>query len=230
MSSFQMFDLSGERDERGLVSLQIPFHADDLSEFLSYGASNPFGLPEVKRGIKRLETGGYQITVTFEGIDPDEDPEGEGTYELDSSFREEPIEAFPGIETIKRDYGGYEVEGKIKFPSTIPAGSSSGSGLVAKNKGENAPNPYYGMTTYRVMHAIFRHTYIRKTIPSSIFDRAGTTANSLPGGFPTPSGRNWLYQPPKMRRRGDVFEISEELMLSKPGAVWPEAIYSLIQR
>jgi hypothetical protein len=36
--------------------------------------------------------------------------------------------------------------------------------------------------------------------------------------------------PPKVIRRGNAYEIAEEWMLSKPGQVWPAAIYGLIER
>jgi hypothetical protein len=36
--------------------------------------------------------------------------------------------------------------------------------------------------------------------------------------------------PPRAGKRGNVFEISEEWTLSKPGEKWPDAIYGLIQR
>ena len=33
---------------------------------------------------------------------------------------------------------------------------------------------------------------------------------------------------PKVSKRGNVYELSEELMLSAPGG-WPEAVHGLIQ-
>ena len=59
-------------------------------------------------------------------------------------------------------------------------------------------------------------------------DRIGTIQESLPGGFPTPSGRNWIVMPPKISQRGGIYQITEELMLSQPGG-WPENVYKLIQ-
>ena len=88
----------------------------------------------------------------------------------------------------------------------------------------------FGVTTYLVLNAVFRHTYLRRTIPNDLLNRVGTTRSNLPEGFPTPPSRNWLVMPPKVGKRGNVYEISEEWMLSKPGQLWPEAIYGLIER
>ena len=88
----------------------------------------------------------------------------------------------------------------------------------------------FGQSTYLVLHAVFRRTYLVRRVPKDLLDGVGTTRERLPGGLPTPKGRNWLIMPPKVARRGNVFEITEEWMLSKPGQKWPEAIYGLIER
>jgi hypothetical protein len=226
---FQMLGLSGSRDERGLISLAIPWNCGTLSETLSIGGTFPFGLPEVGRAISQLDDGSYQVTINFQGI---EDAEGQAdSFEFDSSFREEPIESHPSIDQIKRQYGGnLNSDGRISFPEKLPGGSSGSGGLNGKRTGTGDKNPMFGVTTYLVLNAVFRHTYLRRTIPNDLLNRVGTTRSNLPEGFPTPPGRNWLVMPPKVGKRGNVYEISEEWMLSKPGQLWPEAIYGLIER
>ena len=226
---FQMLGLSGSRDERGLISLAVPWNCATLAETLFVGGAFPFGLPEVGRAISQLDDGSYQVTINFQGI---EDAEGQAdSFEFDSSFREEPIESHPAIDQIKRQYGGsLNSDGRITFPEKLPGGSAGSGGLNGRRAGAGEKNPMFGVTTYLVLNAVFRHTYLRRSIPGNLLDRVGTTIGSLPEGFPTPPGRNWLIMPPKVGRRGNVYEISEEWMLSKPGQVWPEAIYGLIQR
>ena len=79
-----------------------------------------------------------------------------------------------------------------------------------------------------VLRAVFRHTYLRRTLPGGLLDKIGKIRQGLPEGFPTPNERDWLCMAPKVGRRGNVYEISEELMLSAPGG-WPEAVHGLIQ-
>jgi hypothetical protein len=121
-------------------------------------------------------------------------------------------------------------DGRILFPEKLTSSKSSGSGLSGSKSTSGDKNPLFGMTTYLVLNAVFRHTYLRRTIPGDLLDRVGTTVDRLPESFPTPAGRNWLVMPPRAGKRGNVFEISEEWTLSKPGEKWPDAIYGLIQR
>jgi hypothetical protein len=225
---FQMLGLTGSRDERGLVSLSIPWNCLTLNETLRVGDANPFGLPEVGRTITQLDDASFQVTITFEGT---EAPEGQtDSFEFDSSFREEPIESHPEIDQIKERYGGtLNSEGRITFPEKLPGGRAAGTGLGNRRATGDA-NPLFGVSTYLVLNAVFRHTYLRRTIPNDLLNRVGTTRDNLPEGFPTPPGRNWLIMPPKVIRRGNAYEIAEEWMLSKPGQVWPAAIYGLIER
>lgn len=225
---FQMLGLSGSRDERGLVSLAVPWNCATLAETLAVGGASPFGLPEVARAISQLDDGSFQVTITFEGT---EALEGQAdSFEFDSSFREEPIESHPAIDTIKERYGGtLGSDGRITFPEKLSGIRGSGTGL-GNRRDSSESNPMFGVATYLVLNAVFRHTYLRRTIPNDLLDRVGTTRDNLPEGFPTPPGRNWLVMPPKVARRGNAYEISEEWMLSKPGQRWPEAVYGLIQR
>ena len=115
------------------------------------------------------------------------------------------------------------------IPVSVPATYSQ----AAVESGETTraeKNPLFGQTTYLVLNAVFRRTYLKRRVPANLLDEVGTTRARLPGGLPTPKGRNWLVMPPKVARRGNVFEITEEWMLSKPGEEWPEALYRLIER
>lgn len=227
-SSFQMLGLTGSRDERGLTSIAVPWNCAALNEVLSVGGDNPFGLPETKRAVSQLDDGSYQVTITHEGTQA-EDGRGE-TFEFDSMFREEPIESHPNIDRLKTMFGGtLNSDGRIMFPEKTPSGKGAGTGLGSARSSSDK-NPMFGVTTYLVLNAVFRHTYLKRAVPGDLLDKVGTTRSNLPEGFPTPAERNWLIMPPKVSKRGNVFEIAEEWMLSKPGQKWPEAIYGLIQR
>jgi len=226
---FQMLGLGASRDARRLVSLSVPWNCKTLAETMSVGGGAPFGLPETGRQVSQLEDASFQVTITYEGTE-DEPGEEEG-HEFDSSFREEPIESHPKIAQIKRRFGGVlGDDGRIIFPERMPAATGESAGLGGGEASGGDKNPMFGQTTYLALNAVFRRTYLRRRVPKDLLDSVGTTRERLPGGLPTPKGRNWLVMPPKVARRGNVFEIAEEWMLSKPGERWPAAIYGLIDR
>ena len=227
-ASFQMLGLSASRDERGLVSISVPWNCKTLAETMSVGGGAPFGLPETGRQVSQLEDSSYQVTITYEGTENESEDE---SYEFDSSFREEPIESHPKINQIKKYFGGVlGDDGRITFPDKLPNASGEGAGLGGGESTNSEKNPMFGQSTYLVLNAVFRRSYLKRRISKDLLDGVGTTRERLPGGLPTPNDRNWLVMPPKVARRGNVFEITEEWMLSKPGEPWPKAIYGLIER
>ena len=225
-----MLGLTANRDERRLMSVSVPWNCSTLAETMSVGGGKPFGLPETGRQVSQLEDGSFQVTITYEGTETE--PPEDDSYEFDSSFREEPIESHPNIALIRSRFGGVTGDdGRITFPERLPRHNSGGTGLSGNESTASAEkNPMFGQTTYLVLHAVFRRTYLKRRVPKDLLESAGTTREKLPGGLPTPSGRNWLVMPPKVSKRGNVFEITEELLLSKPGEKWPPAVYRLIQR
>jgi hypothetical protein len=226
---FQMLGLSASRDERKLVSLSVPWNCKTLAETMTVGGGAPFGLTETGRQVSQLEDASFQVTISYEGTE--EEPGEEDSYEFDSSFREEPIESHPKIARIRKRFGGVlGDDGRITFPERMPGGAGETAGLGGGETSKAEKNPLFGQTTYLVLNAVFRRTYLKRRVPSDLLDEVGTTRARLPGGLPTPKGRNWLVMPPKVARRGNVFEITEEWMLSKPGEEWPEALYGLIER
>ena len=238
MNSFQMPGQKGSVDDKGVVQWVVPYFVEDLADVLIVGREAPvLGLLEVGRTWSddgEVQGAGLKVEVTYEGAGADSaEPD---TYEFDSSFREETLVAHPNWQEFKNIFKGkYDKENnKVEFPEFL--NKKSGSGLAQGFVGPPSPdqlasnrqqNPLFGVETFLSLASIFRHTYVRKSIPGSIFDRIGTIQKSLPGGFPTPEGRDWLIMPPKMSQRGSVYQITEELMMSKPGG-WTEQIYSLI--
>lgn len=218
-----MSGTTGNRNAKtGVISLTIPFHVDSLDEVLSVGLEPPFGLQEMERDWDDIEGAGFEVAVKYEGFESGRD-EGGVEYDFDPSFSEEPIESHPLINRLVELYDGEVKDNKVTFPSTIV---DEGGGLGGGN-GERK-NPLAGLTTFVSLRSVFRMTYARRTLPQSIFRKIGTIERSLPGGFPTPAGRDWLVMPPKVSERGNAYEISEEWMMSPPGG-WPENIYKLIE-
>lgn len=222
----------GEVDEKGVVTWTVPYFVESLSDIFVVGDEPPVeGMKEVGRSWTDIEGAGLQVEVQYEGVigNPEEK---ESTYDYDSSFKEETLLAHPLWNKIKTFYKGRYIkeEKRIEFDEEIPNGTPGlGGGGGSLNSGERGrKNPLFGLETFLSLSSVFRHTYLRETVPSSLLDRIGTIQESLPGGFPTPSGRNWIVMPPKISQRGGIYQITEELMLSQPGG-WPENVYKLIQ-
>ena len=230
--SFQMPGQKGEVDEKGVVTWTVPYFVESLSDIFVVGDGPPVeGMKEVGRSWTDIEGAGLQVEVQYEGVigNPEEK---EDTYDYDSSFKEETLLAHPLWNKIKTYYKGRYIkeEKRIEFDEFLTnsnTGLGGGGGTNASGE-KGRKNPLYGLETFLSLSSVFRHTYLRETVPSSLLDRIGTIQESLPGGFPTPSGRNWIVMPPKISQRGGVYQITEELMLSQPGG-WPENVYKLIQ-
>lgn len=220
---------TGNREETGLVSWTVPWYVESLSDIFSVGGEPPLaGLIEVGRTWSQIEGAGVQVDITYEGYVGDDIESEPATYDWDASFREEKLNFHPDWLAIKEIYeGSYDAEsGKISFPEVLSEAKSklSGGGNQSKKK-----NPLHGLDDFLVFHTVFRKTYISDNVPSELLSNIGTIVDDLPSGFSTPAGRDWLVMPPKISQRGDVFEITEQLLLSPVGGGWPPQIYNLIE-
>lgn len=232
-NSFQMSGQKGGVDETGIVTWTVPYFTDNLSDIFIVGGNPPMEwLKEVGRSWSDIEGAGVRVDVEYEGVigNPEDKEE---TYDFDSSFKEETLLAHPLWNQIKTYYKGtFDKEDKriefTEFLNDNTTGLGTGGGSNASGE-RGRKNPMFGLETFLSLSVVFRRTYISESIPSGLLDRVGTIQNSLPGGFPTPSGRNWIIMPPKINQRGGVFQITEELLLSQPGG-WPENVYKLIQK
>lgn len=223
--SFRTAGTKGTTDETGLMSVSVPWYAASEEEVLTVGATPPHGLKEVGRDwddIEGLE--GFNVTVNYEGFEDGKDEDDGEQIEFDPSFSEEPIESHPSFLVLKERYGGRLVDGKIEWDETL-----GGSDDPLSSSGEERKNPLFGIKTYLALKSVFRRTYTRRNLPNDILDNIGEIVESLPEGFPTPSGRNWLSLPPKVSLRGNVYQISEELILSPVGGKWPAGVHGLIE-
>lgn len=217
----------GSRDETGLLSVSVPYYAPTEADVLTVGLEPPFGLKEVNRewdDIEGLE--GFQVTINYEGFEDGKDESEEESIEFDPSFSEEPIEAHPSFLLLKDRFGGtLDDKGRVQWSETYFPNTGS---QVLSGGPKDKKNPLFGVSTYLALKSVFRRTYTVRDIPDDLLERNGEIVESLPDGFPTPNGRDWLRLPPKVSKRGNVYQISEELLLSPPGGKWPPGVHGLI--
>lgn len=223
--------ITGSRDDYGIASVRVAWFATDLAEAMFGPAPNPTGLTEAvgKRTFSDWADGnGYLVSSTFEGIAGNASEEELVTYEFDSSFAENRIEAHPRIVTLIKKYGGQvQDDGTIIWPLTLPqVNRGAGSGL-STGKSSTDKNPMFGNASYVELQAVFRINEVRRELPARYLSDIGKLVESLPGGHPTPPGRNWLTMPFRSVTRGNVAQITRELLLGPPGG-WPKDIYELI--
>lgn len=237
---FQMPGQTGRREQTGIVTWTIPWFVDSTDDVFTVGQDAPVeGLREIDRVWTGLEgTGdegqeGLRVDITYEGYVGDDIEAETAVYEYDGSFSEEKLNAHPEWLEIAELYSGeYDEESNtIRFPETLdrlPKDLTFGLKLFANEDGK-IKNPLFGLETFLAFSVIFRQTYIAEEVDEDLLLNVGVTVDELPAGFPTPSGRNWLFMPPKVFQRGDFFEITEELALSPIGGTWPESIYKFIE-
>jgi hypothetical protein len=216
---------SGGVDRNGVLSIDVPMWVSSLREAITVRPSVDLGIPLVSRSFQLSEEGGYEVTVHYEGLDGNP-AEEQITFEFDISMSEDPIEAHPNFDGISEKYGWDEVE--RAFPKYPPDTVSEGGALARKSKAKK--NALYGTESYLAVGAVFRKTYAVQTIPSGVLHGIGGIVSRPPdiGQFRMPatgSKRNWLKLAPKIRRRGNSVEITEEWMLSGPNG-WNSDIYS----
>lgn len=224
----QLLGTSGGVDRNGVLSVDVPMWVATLREVLNVRPDLELGIPLVSRTFKQSEEGGYEVTVHYEGLDPNgKDPaEEQITFEFDVSMSEDPIEAHPSFDTITEKYGWDEVE--RAFPKYPLGTTSDGNALGRKSKAKK--NPLYGTESYLAVGAVFRKTYATRIIPVGVLRGIGGIVERPPdiGQFRMPSTggkRNWIKLAPKIRRRGNSVEVTEEWMLSGPNG-WNKDVYS----
>lgn len=222
----QLLGLGGSVDRNGIVSADVPMWVATLSDALNITTDLGLGIPLVSRSFKQSEDGGYEVTLHYEGLE-DEAKDDQTTFEFDVSMSEDPIESHPNFDALAEKYGWDEVE--KAFPK-FPPGSATSDGSALGKKSKAKKNPLYGTESYLSVGAVFRKTYAVRTIPPGVLRGIGSIVERPPdvGQFHMPSTggkRNWLKLAPKIRRRGNSVEVTEEWMLSGPNG-WNRDIYS----
>lgn len=199
-------------------------------------------LPSVSSGLMlvgeqtRQSEGGLRTTWTFQGINGDgksvtfKDRSNSLDYGFESGFSQISIQRHPDFMDLIEKYGGYPDNdgGRVIWPPSynkVGAGGP-GAGLSGTSSTETT-NPMFGVNEYFSTEGTYRFRYASRTLPGNILASAGHVfGGGLPGQPPAlVEGRNWLMLPIGYRRRGTVFDITEQYWLSGRGG-WPRPVYS----
>ena len=201
-----------------------------LAEALSVLPNLGIGLPYRSRNFSQEDDGSFKVVLHFEGIADDNKDDDRVTFELDTSMAEDPIQTHPFFAALKSRYGWDAV--KEQFAETLPEQSGQQTALSGSGK-KATKNPLFGVENWLVIGAVFRKTYAKRDIPGNLLRGIGTIVEKPPGidQFKIPSAakkRNWLKVAPKIKRKGNAVEITEEYMLSGPNG-WIKDVYGQAQ-
>ena len=207
--------VAGSVSKTGLASITVPFYVDTLAEALTVTPDFGITLPMVSRQFRETENGGFEVSLTYEGLE-DDPADDQADFELDVSMSDDPIQTHRDFKTLKETYGWDTAE--ERFPEKDP---------------NQEPSPAYGVENYLAVGAVFRVTTTKRTIPGHVLKGIGTIVETPPGiaqfQIPNSDGRrNRLKCAPKIKRRGHAANITEEYLLSGPQG-WLDSIYSAAQ-
>ena len=228
--------ITGGISETGVATVDVPIYVDTLLDALTAMPQNlGIGLPYRSRTFAQEDDGTFKVTLHFEGLSNDgpQNDDEKVTFELDTSMAEDPIQTHPFFDKLKSRYGWDAV--KEQFAETLPESDGGQQSALggASDSSKTKKNPLFGVESWLVVGAIFRKTYAARIIPASILRGIGTIIGRPPGieQFRIPSAakkRNWLKLAPKIKRRGNAVEITEEYMLSGPNG-WVSDVYGQSQ-
>ena len=222
--------ITGGISETGVATIEVPMFVQTLAEALTVLPNINVGIPYRSRAFSQEDDGGYKVTLHYEGITNENKDDDQVTFELDGSMADDPIQTHPFFDTLKVRYHWDAVKEQFSETLTEAGGQQtalSGSGKKVKK------NPMFGVDNWLVIGAVFRKTYAAKTIPATLLRGIGTIVDKPPGieQFKIPSAtkkRNWLKLAPKIKRKGNAVEITEEYMLSGPNG-WIRDVYGQAQ-
>ena len=222
--------ITGGISETGIATVEVPIYVATLAEAISVLPDLGVGLPYRSRTFSQEDEGTFKVVLHFEGVTLQFNEQDQVTFELDVSMNEDPIQTHPFFDTLKVRYHWDVV--KEQFSETLPAAGGQQTALSGMTK-KTKKNPLFGVEHWLVIGAVFRKTYAAKTIPATLLHGIGTIIDKPPGieQFKIPSAakkRNWLKMAPKIKRKGNAVEITEEYMLSGPNG-WIQDIYGQAQ-
>lgn len=226
--------ISGGRDENGIVSITQPWWCETLAECFSVGDRTMLGLTEKTRSLGVWDPttilNGFQVGITYEGIDttfPEKDSE---TFDLDAEFSEQPIEKFHDLDMLIEKYGATITdiggEKKLEFPEFMPTGKGAGKTGFGKGvESSDERNRLFGQKSFPQYESVWVHTYMRRRIPRDLLERVGRVVNRPPGNPPTPKDRDWFIMAPVVQifKGQEGCRIVDKYKLSPPGG-WPKGI------
>lgn len=224
--------ITGGISETGIATVEVPIFVETLAEALTALPELGIQLPYRSRNFSQEDEGTFKVVLHFEGVTNDFtfDDANKVTFELDTSMAEDPIQTHPFFDTLKTRYGWDAV--KEQFAETLPESGGQQTALSGSGK-KNKKNPLFGVENWLVVGAVFRKTYAARDIPSALLRGIGTIVDKPPGieQFHIPSAakkRTWLKLAPKLKRKGNAVEITEEYMLSGPNG-WIKDVYGQAQ-
>lgn len=220
-SAFEMVGASGTKNENAVWSFQVPYWAGKIEDTFTIGAGDYNGLPETSRSVATNPDGSFTVTVTYEGNRGGDDEIRYGdrnnpSYQLQSSFEEEAIEAHPKINDLLKNYGGEIVNGRAVWPAKLPSQQNTNSGGLGgtKKSSSSDKNPMCGVEKYKKLSVQWLVAYSAATIPSDVLANVGRITSTPPGTPPSIDGRTkWLCMPPTANKRGNTAEITETYLL-----------------
>jgi hypothetical protein len=222
--------ITGGISETGIATVEVPIYVATLGEALNALPNLGIDLPYRSRTFSQEDEGTFKVVLHFEGVTTTFNEEDQVTFELDTSMNEDPIQTHPFFDTLKKRYHWDVV--KEQFSETLPETGGQQTALSGGSQ-KTKKNPLFGVENWLVIGAVFRKTYAAKSIPASLLRGIGTIVDKPPGieQFKIPSAakkRNWLKVAPKIKRKGNAVEITEEYMLSGPNG-WIRDIYGQAQ-
>ena len=232
----EILGTSGSSENRGLASVTVPYFAATLADALVVGRNSPLAnLEYVTRSFRAGPSGHYEVEVTYEGPDTNGDGgdsdsarEAVAVYSATGSFREEPIEAHPQIRALLAKYNGQEdpSTGKITFPAML-TGTTGTNALEGENgTPKETKNPMAGVEKFMALEVVWSKSYIQRAIPRNLFTKVGRVIRKPPGPSPIiPKRNSWLINPPRLTKRGKVWDIEESWTLLPEGT--PSDVYNL---
>ena len=128
---------------------------------------------------------------------------------------------------LKKYAGWTNADGTVQWAQYLGKNTASRNGLAGGDGNGTVINPLYGTKGFFQMEGTYTYRYAEFDLPGNLYDDVGEPRDSveLPGDVPFFKGRNWLKIPPRYRRRGPVFDITEHYWLSGPGG-WAAPIYT----
>lgn len=206
-----VFELSRDNRIRWTVQYSAATKAEALASIPRTYESAPFtgaqGTPWIG------SDGRWNIIARYERMIAEGSEEFD-EFEIDGELRETPIEELTTIrQELIDEYGGYEEEGKLKFPPKMPSLTAAQLAVgPLPNLDDIEDNPLFNLRTFPVEYNVARWRMVRKKLPARILKLAGTVQRRLPRGFEYDGdAESWYVRPIRRRKaRGGYWEISVE--------------------
>ena len=187
--------------------------------------------------VRGYAEGWAEYVYDYEGGKPSEATYEEVikfTYDFDTSMAEENIQTHPNFKNLADDYG-WDAQKKefSQYPIITSPGGKDSKNALKKATIANGFSRMYGVEAFLVPGAILRVQYIIKYVPPHILQNIGEIV-ALPGGVEkvlsktdadSIKTRTWLRLAPKVNRHGNVYQVSEEFMLSRQDG-WIRDVYT----